>query len=106
MSTVKQAYQVGESSVVIEIGDLVKSQADIIVSSDDSALSMRGGVSRSVRNMAGEEVYLEARKFVGSLVVGDIVMTRSGALEEVKYIFHGVTRSVGDRNERSLYDQF
>ena len=106
MSTVKQAYQVGESSVVIEIGDLVKSQADIIVSSDDSALSMRGGVSRSVRNMAGEEVYLEARKFVGSLVVGDIVMTGSGALEEVKYIFHGVTRCVGDRNERSLYDQF
>ena len=62
---------------------------DALVSSDDTGLSMGGGVSRAIRLAAGEVIAEEARR-LGPLKVGDVAVTSAGALP-VRYVLHAVT---------------
>jgi O-acetyl-ADP-ribose deacetylase (regulator of RNase III) len=87
MSTRK--YVIGNSSITIIFGDITKSTAEVIVSSDDYMLSMGGGVSRSIRNACGSQVWIDARKMIPAKL-GDVVITSAGDLD-AKYIFHAIT---------------
>ena len=87
MSTRK--YVIGNSSITIIFGDITKSSAEVIVSSDDYMLSMGGGVSRSIRNACGSQVWIDARKMIPAKL-GDVVITSAGDLD-AKYIFHAIT---------------
>ena len=87
MSTRK--YVIGNSSITIIFGDITKSTAEVIVSSDDYMLSMGGGVSRSIRNACGSQVWDDARKMIPAKL-GDVVITSAGDLD-AKYIFHAIT---------------
>src|ERR1700743_3223382 len=82
-------YYIGDASLVITYADINSVQAEVLVSSDDSYLSMGGGVSRSIRHAAGPGVVLDARKHV-PCGLGDVVVTSAGKLP-AKYVFHGVT---------------
>jgi O-acetyl-ADP-ribose deacetylase (regulator of RNase III) len=62
---------------------------DAVVSSDDTELSMGGGVSAALLAAAGSEVREEAAR-LAPLTVGDVVVTSAGGLG-VRYIFHAVT---------------
>ena len=62
---------------------------DALVSSDDTRLSMGGGVSGAIRIAGGEVIAQEARK-LAPVRVGDVAVTSAGSLP-AKYVLHAVT---------------
>jgi len=87
-----RTYQVGASTLSLEFGDITGSQADVLVSSDDSYLTMGGGVSAAIRRAAGQSLLLEAAKKIPAKL-GDVVVTGAGSLQ-AKHVFHAIT--IGD----------
>jgi O-acetyl-ADP-ribose deacetylase (regulator of RNase III) len=85
----KRTYQFGKSRLTLQFGDITTSDAAVIVSSDDYYLTMGGGVSRAIRQAAGDAIILDAAKKVPAQL-GDVVVTSAGALK-AQYIFHAIT---------------
>jgi O-acetyl-ADP-ribose deacetylase (regulator of RNase III) len=82
-------YEIGNSRFRVRYGDLSRTTADVIVSSDDNFLSMGGGISMAISNAAGPEVAAHARKLI-PLRPGDVAVTTAGRLN-AHYVFHAVT---------------
>jgi O-acetyl-ADP-ribose deacetylase (regulator of RNase III) len=76
----------------LEFGDITTSNADVLVSSDDSYLTMGGGVSAAIRRAAGQSILLEVAKMIPAKL-GDVVVTGAGSLP-AKHVFHAIT--IGD----------
>lgn len=95
MKKTEQTYIIGKSTVVVRIGDLLDSEVEVIVSSDDHRLTMSGGVSQAIRRKGGDSIYDEAQSQVEKLArdfqLGDIVQTGSGKLNYLK-VLHAVSR--------------
>ncbi len=87
-SQVTRRFMVGNRIIVLYQGDITDLSADVIVSSDDNNLSMAGGVSARIREIAGPIVVGEARH-LAPLGLGEIGVTLAGELQ-AKMIFHGV----------------
>jgi serine/threonine protein kinase len=81
--------------VSIEVGNLVEQEVDALVSSDDEALSMGGGVSAALRRAAGPTLEEEAQRYV-PVRAGRAVVTPAGALP-ARFVFHAVTIGRRDR---------
>ena len=69
----KIAYQFGKSQLTLEFGDIVTSDAQVIVSSDDCYLSMGGGVSAAIRRAGGDDIVLDAAKKIPAPLAGVVV---------------------------------
>ncbi len=82
-------YQLNNTIFRVTYADITTVDADVLVSSDDSQLSMRGGVSKAILNAGGAAIVDDARKHT-SLALGDVIVTTAGQLP-AKYIFHVVT---------------
>ena len=82
-------YQINQSLFRVAYGDITDLSVEAIVSSDDTYLSMGGGVSYAIASKAGDELRAEARKHV-PLQVGDVVATSAGKLA-ARYVFHAAT---------------
>ena len=82
-------YQFGNCTLTLEFGDITSSQADVIVSSDDYMLTMRGGVSAAIRRVGGEAVMIDAAKKTPANL-GDVIVTTAGNLHAA-YVFHAIT---------------
>lgn len=82
-------YKIDRTTVRIVYGDITQIEADILVSSDDSFLSMSSGVSAAIRRTGGETIQQAARHYK-QLQIGEIAITPAGNLS-AKYIFHAVT---------------
>src|SRR3954454_8764555 len=93
-----RTYQVGSSTLSLEFGEITTSTADVLVSSDDSYLTMGGGVSAAIRRAAGQSILLEVAKKIPAKL-GDVVVTGAGSLA-AKHIFHAVT--IGDGQQTSV----
>lgn len=89
----RRFYRFGASSLALEFDDLLSSEAEVLVSSDDGYLSMGGGVSRAIRKAGGQAIALDAAKMIPA-AAGDVVVTTAGALQ-ARYIFHAVTLAAG-----------
>jgi O-acetyl-ADP-ribose deacetylase (regulator of RNase III) len=104
VSKTSETYEIGSSKITVRIGDLLESDADVIVSSDDNQLSMGGGLSRAISRAAGPayeaEVREEARR-LGNLTLGRVVPTSAGSLK-YKKIFHAISRINGQPNTPDL----
>lgn len=87
-------YNLGNTTFRVTYGDITRLIADALVSSDDSHLTMGGGVSYALLMSAGEIISTEARKHV-PLKLGDVAVTSAGKLS-AKYIFHAVTIDFND----------
>lgn len=85
----ERTYQIGSSTITLVFGDLVRSKAEVLVSSDDFMLSMGGGVSEAIRFRAGKRIEEETAKMVPARL-GDIVVT-SACRHPARYVFHAVT---------------
>lgn len=83
-------YKFNNSSITIVYGDLLASKADVLVSSDDSNISMGGGVSGAILCQGGEIILNEASKLAPASL-GDVVVTCAGNLPHAKYIYHCIT---------------
>jgi O-acetyl-ADP-ribose deacetylase (regulator of RNase III) len=89
-----RAYNFGSSTLILTFGNITDSNAEAVVSSDDTYLSMGGGVSYAILSAGGEEISIDAAKNVPA-EVGNIVVTTAGRLP-AKYVFHAIT--IGDTN--------
>jgi len=88
----RRTYKVGECTLSLEFGDLTSSTAEVLVSSDDSYITMGGGVSAAILRAGGESILRDAAKKVPA-VPGEVVVTTAGSLR-AKYVFHAIT--IGD----------
>jgi O-acetyl-ADP-ribose deacetylase (regulator of RNase III) len=82
-------YRINQSTFRVAYCDITTLGVDAIVSSDDTYLSMGGGVSLAIADKAGDMLRAEARKHV-PLSVGDVVATSAGDLK-ARYVFHAAT---------------
>jgi O-acetyl-ADP-ribose deacetylase (regulator of RNase III) len=89
-----RVYPIGASTLTLQFGDLTKSKADVLVSSDDDYISMGGGVSAAIRLAAGEAILLDIAKKIPARL-GDVVVTSAGSLS-AKHVFHAITIGDGD----------
>ena len=89
-----QEYQVGDSTVVLRIGDILTSRSDVAVSSDDDNFTMADGVSRSLLNAGGTEIKRDAQSQRAKRNLGDMIETTAGTLH-FKRIYHVVSRFDG-----------
>lgn len=55
-------YQFNNSTLTIVFGDILTSKAEVIVSSDDTGISMGGGISGCIRKTGGESIREDAQK--------------------------------------------
>ncbi len=95
-------FEVGSLKVHLVPDDITKIVADVIVSSDDTDLSMSGGVSKRILKQAGEGIRQEALlKNPGA--VGEVIATSGGNLD-IKSVLHAqvIDYSTGDLPEREL----
>ena len=86
---VSRTYRVGPSTITLAFDNILKSDAQVLVSSDDYMLSMGGGVSAALRIGAGDALVAEAAKAVPAKT-GDLVVTSAGKLG-ARYVFHAIT---------------
>ncbi len=88
-------FLVFDKLVKIYQGDITNLVTDVIVSSDDNYLTMRGGVSLRIRQVGGNEIFLEAKKLT-PLSLGEVAVTTAGKLR-AKKTFHAVVIDFDDR---------
>ena len=91
-------YYYNNSTLTIIFGNILQSKAEVIVSSDDTGVSMSGGVSGSIRKAGGEAIRIDAQKKTPAQV-GDVVVSTSGDLAYQKFIFHCLTINFDQKNE-------
>jgi len=86
----ERTYNYNNSEVTIRIGNILDSDAEVLVSSDDCYVTMGGGVSASIRRKEGTgAIEYDVRKKVPASI-GDVVVSTAGTLPQ-KYIFHAIT---------------
>lgn len=83
-------YQFNNSTLTIVFGDILTSKAEVIVSSDDTGISMVGGVSKVILEAGGEMIRDDAQKKLPAQA-GDVVVSTAGALKYQKFVFHCLT---------------
>jgi O-acetyl-ADP-ribose deacetylase (regulator of RNase III) len=89
MGQVKE-YYINNSTVKIVFGNILDSRAEVIVSSDDSNITMGGGVSWAIMQKEGTDaICLDVKKNVPA-EIGDVIVSTAGTLPQ-KNIFHVIT---------------
>ena len=84
-----RVYKFGDSQLTLAFGDITTSEAQVLVSSDDSYLTMSGGVSAAIRRAGGNAIALDAAKKV-PVPLGNVAVTTAGTLP-AHHIFHAAT---------------
>lgn len=95
----ERAYTINNSEIRIYFGNILDTDAEVIVSSDDCLLSMGGGISRCIMEAAGDALVSDAMKKIPAQL-GNIVVTTAGNLRQ-KFIFHAITI-----NEEAIIEKF
>ena len=83
-------YTFNKSTLTVKFDNILDTQAEVIVSSDDCYVTMGGGVSRAILHAGGEVILKDAQKMV-PIPLGDVLVTTAGKLEHQKYVFHCIT---------------
>ena len=84
-------YTFTHSTLTIIFGDILSSKAEVIVSSDDIGISMKGRLSECILKAGGEDVRKDAQKKLPAKL-GDVVASSAGAMKQ-KFIFHCLTHN-------------
>ena len=83
-------YIFNHSILTVRFGNILESQSEVIVSSDDCYVSMGGGVSQAILKEGGLGIKSDAQKMV-PVPLGDVVVTTAGSLEHQKYVYQCIT---------------
>ncbi len=88
----EEKIEIGETTVKIFYGDIRDLSPDIMVSSDNTELTMDGGVSKALLDRGGPQIMKDAKAILArkKLNLGDVVVTNAGKLN-AKKIFHAIT---------------
>lgn len=82
------SFRVGQVEIVVSYTDITALPVDVIVSSDDTDVSMGGGLSGKIRQRGGEVIRDQAQKQLPAKQ-GDVLVTSAGRLP-AKNIFHAL----------------
>lgn len=85
----RRIYKLKNSTLTLVFGNIINSETEVLVSSDDTLITMSGGVSASILKEGGQTIYEDAQKHHDG-EVGGVVVTTAGKLSQ-KYIFHCLT---------------
>ncbi|MFX1293494.1 MAG: CHAT domain-containing protein [Promethearchaeota archaeon] len=88
-----EEIRIGETIIKIHYGDIRDLTVDIIVSSDDTGLTMDSGVAKAILERGGPQIIKEAKNILArrkKLKLGEVVVTNAGKNTAAK-IFHAVT---------------
>ena len=88
-----RTYKFNESTLTVRFGNIIETEAEVIVSSDDCYVTMRGGragVFGAIYQAGGESIMKDARKMV-PVPLGDVIVTTAGNMKHQKYVFHCIT---------------
>lgn len=97
----EKEYHINNSIIKVIFGNILDSQADVIVSSDDCNITMGGGVSMAIRQKEGTDaINLDVKKKVPA-DIGDVVVSTAGTLPQ-KNIFHVITIGYNGLNHVNL----
>ena len=83
-------FQILDTAIRIVYGDMLAQDAQVLVSSDDVYLSMKGGVAHAILDRAGPELREEVYKHTLPVELGQVIVTSGGRLPAA-YVFHAVT---------------
>lgn len=86
---ISRKYTFNNSSVSIIFGNILDSQKEVLVSSDDCYITMGGGISGCILKTGGKAIYDDAQKQIPAKL-GSAIVTTAGSLKQ-KYIFHAIT---------------
>ena len=67
-------YTFNNSMLTVKFGNILDTQAEVIVSSDDCYVTMGGGVSRAILRAGGDVIIRDAQKMV-PISLGDVLAT-------------------------------
>jgi O-acetyl-ADP-ribose deacetylase (regulator of RNase III) len=95
----RRVYRFRDSTLSLIFANITSSDAQVLVSSDGSYLTMSGGVSAAIRQAGGNAIALDAAKQI-PVALGDVAVTTAGELH-AHYVFHAVTLGVGDEQTSS-----
>lgn len=98
--TNNKTYYIGGSKFNVLYADITTALTDVIVSSDDTNITMSGGVSISILKAGSHAIQVDARKHKG-LKVGDVIVSTAGNLH-AKYVFHAITLNYEDNTVIAL----
>lgn len=87
----KREYRFNNSLLIVKFCDIIESDTDVLVNSDDSKIPMRDGLSGYILDKGGKEIQNDVMKNP-DLELGDVLVTTAGRLPH-KYIFHCITVS-------------
>ena len=85
-----RTYTFNKSILTVRFGNIIETQAEVIVSSDDCYVCMGGGVSGAIFQAGGESIMRDAQKMV-PVPLGDVIVTTAGNMKHQKYVFHCIT---------------
>ena len=85
-----RTYTFNKSTLTVRFGNIIETQAEVIVSSDDCYVCMGGGVSGAIFQAGGESIMRDAQKMV-PVPLGDVIVTTAGNMKHQKYVFHCIT---------------
>lgn len=94
-------YKFNNSTLTIVFGDILTSKAEVVVSSDDTGISMGGGISGCIRKAGGDDIREDAQKKLPAQL-GDVVVSTAGAMEHQKFIFHCLT--IDHEHKQDVYE--
>ena len=83
-------YIFNNSTLTVKFGNILDTKAEVIVSSDDSYITMGGGVSRAILMAGGDIIIKDAQKMC-PVPLGDVIVTTAGKMEKQKYVYHCIT---------------
>lgn len=89
-------HNISNSLIRVEYTNITTVNVDVLVSSDDTDLSMGGGVSRALLSAGGERIWGEAQA-QAPVRLGEIAVTTAGRLN-AKHIFHAAVLDYASPN--------
>ena len=84
------SFQILDTTIRVVYGDMLALDTQVLVSSDDVYLSMKGGVAHAILGRAGPELREEVYKHTLPVELGHVIVTSGGRLPAA-YVFHAVT---------------
>jgi len=97
----------GDRELLVDIGDLIGIEADVIVNPSNSSLSHDGGLAQKILQAAGEKLGQQCSQLIkeyGKIDSGMAVFTSAGNLD-YKSIIHAVGPCMGEGNEQRKLEQ-
>ena len=94
-------YHINNSSINIIFGNILQTKADVIVSSDDTNITMGGGVSGAIRQKEGTGAIFQDVKKIIPAEVGDVIVSTAGSLPQM-YLFHLITCDYGSVGQSKI----